>query len=265
MFLDRKSKSLRSKNRIFHSNPLHKCVRIPPLEFLLDSTLVPDHIRVMNFTHSLLSNISDKHLLKHAFYQAWNEGNIPVETLRLYAEQYFQHVKAFPRYVSATHSHCDQIKARQVLLDNLIDEEKGEENHPELWLRFAEGIGTSRSRAETAESLPETKELVDTFMNLSGSSYAAGLGALFAYENQVPEIAQFKIEALKKHYDIEEQSTALSFFKVHLQTDIYHRQALGHLLDELSAEDQQVAQKAARVAADQLWKFLDGIYRTMCL
>ena len=28
-----------------------------------------------------------------------------------------------------------------MLLDNLIDEEKGSENHPELWMRFAEGMG----------------------------------------------------------------------------------------------------------------------------
>ncbi|GIS54804.1 hypothetical protein Ct9H90mP29_18460 [bacterium] len=31
-----------------------------------------------------------------------------------------------------------------MLLDNLIDEERGSENHPELWMRFAEGMGNSR-------------------------------------------------------------------------------------------------------------------------
>ncbi|WP_255586014.1 hypothetical protein [Wolbachia endosymbiont of Mansonella ozzardi] len=33
---------------------------------------------------------------------------------------------------------------RQVLLGNLI-EEQGDENHPELWQHFAEGLGVSRS------------------------------------------------------------------------------------------------------------------------
>jgi pyrroloquinoline-quinone synthase len=216
----------------------------------------------MNYTHTLISKISDKQILKHAFYQLWNEGKVPLETLQLYAEQYFHHVKAFPRYVSATHSQCEQIHARQFLLDNLIDEEKGNENHPELWLRFAEGIGTTRSKAENAELLPETKDLVNTFISLSRESYAAGLGALFAYEHQVPEVAQFKIEALKNHYSIESES-ALSFFEVHRKADVYHSQALSGLLEDLSPEDKQVAEKAACVAADQLWKFLDGIYRNM--
>ena len=33
---------------------------------------------------------------------------------------------------------------RQQMLDNLWDEEHGKDNHAELWLRFAEGIGVSR-------------------------------------------------------------------------------------------------------------------------
>ena len=55
-------------------------------------------------------------------------------------QQYFQHVSLFPRYLSSIHSNCDQIKTRQILLENLNEEEKGPENHPELWMRFAEGM-----------------------------------------------------------------------------------------------------------------------------
>ena len=55
--------------------------------------------------------------------------------------KYYAHVSNFPIYISATHSRCDDIKVRQLLLENLNDEEKGEENHPELWMRFAEGLG----------------------------------------------------------------------------------------------------------------------------
>src|SRR5688572_28987110 len=146
----------------------------------------------MNFTESLVAKLSEKHLLKHELYQAWNEGKAPIQTLQLYAEQYYHHVRTFPRYLSATHSNCEDILSRQFLLENLNDEERGPENHPELWLRFAEGIGTTREQVEKAELLPETEELVDTFMSLSRKSYASGLGALFAFEQQVPEIAQFK-------------------------------------------------------------------------
>jgi len=216
----------------------------------------------MNFTDSLISKLSHKHLLKHEFYQAWSCGSVPMETLRLYAQQYYYHVKAFPRYISATHSHCDDIKARQFLLENLIDEEKGDENHPELWMRFAEGMGESRDHVKNADLLPETAKLVDTFIDFTRKSYADGLGALFAYEHQIPEVATFKIEALRKHYNIHQAST-LSFFEVHRQADVYHTQALSSLMNDLSPEDKEIAEKAASVAADQLWKFLDGIQRSM--
>ena len=45
------------------------------------------------------------------------------EIIKDYAEQYYQHVKAFPRYISATHSICEDIEKRRILLENLQDEE----------------------------------------------------------------------------------------------------------------------------------------------
>ena len=38
------------------------------------------------------------------------------EIIKDYAEQYYQHVKAFPRYISATHSLCEDISKRKILL-----------------------------------------------------------------------------------------------------------------------------------------------------
>ena len=37
------------------------------------------------------------------------------------------------------------------MLENLWDEEHGEANHAELWLRFAEGIGAGREATREAE------------------------------------------------------------------------------------------------------------------
>ncbi|MEW6056257.1 MAG: CADD family putative folate metabolism protein [Bdellovibrionota bacterium] len=211
-----------------------------------------------NFSISLLKQISEKHLLKHEFYQAWSNGAISREKLCLYAEQYYHHVNAFPRYVSAIHSKSESKKARQALLENLIDEERGEENHPELWLRFAEGMGTDRTKVETAELLPATRSLIDTFLSYTQSSYAEGLGALFAYEQQVPEIAAFKIEALRAHYDIKDVRT-LAFFEVHRKADVYHSQAIAELLGELSPKEKELSSKAAEKSSHSLWNFLDAV------
>ena len=98
----------------------------------------------MAWTKRIDDVVSEQHLLKHPFYTAWTEGTLTVSALRGYAAQYYKHVAAFPRYLSAIHAQTPDLETRQYLLENLIDEERGAENHPELWLRFAEGIGTTR-------------------------------------------------------------------------------------------------------------------------
>jgi len=210
------------------------------------------------YTSLLVEALAPKHLLKHPFYQAWSAGELPMETLRTYARQYYHHVAAFPRYISATHSLCDRIEDRQILLDNLVDEEQGVDHHPELWLRFAESLGETREQVKAEKLKPETQALLDTFDRLARSSYAEGLGSLFAYEHQVPEVASSKIDGLKKFYGVENQR-GLQFFDVHLKADVYHSEACAGLLDRLSEKDQVQARAAAGVAAESLWRFLDGM------
>jgi pyrroloquinoline-quinone synthase len=211
----------------------------------------------MSFSQQLVTHLSDNHLLKHPFYQAWNDGSLPIDTIRAYAGQYFHHVRAFPRYLSATHSACEDVATRQLLLENLIDEERGEDNHPELWLRFAEALGLSREEVQGAELAPATRELIDTFVASARSSYEEGLGVLFAYEHQIPEIAQFKLEALRKHYGVA-SDRGVSFFEVHRKADVYHTQALSQAIDALPAPAQERARRAAYEASRKLWAFLDS-------
>ena len=60
-------------------------------------------------------------MLSHPFYQAWTEGRLPLDTLRAYARQYFHHVEAFPRAVSAVHSACPDRDGRRMLAENLAE------------------------------------------------------------------------------------------------------------------------------------------------
>lgn len=215
----------------------------------------------MTYLNELNQQLDLKHLLEHPFYKHyWSEGKLNQDYLGFYATQYFHHVDAFPRYVSATHANCDHLPTRQVLLGNLIDEEQGEENHPELWLRFAESVGQSRESVINASMLPETKALVDTFMSLAKSSYAEGLGALYAYERQVPEVAKSKIKGLKLFYGIDSEE-AIKFFKVHIEADEWHSQETAELMEKLSSEDKMKASEAAIKAAEALWNFLTGVQR----
>ena len=117
-----------------------------------------------SFIDQLDAKIEKGHLLNHSFYQAWNAGELSHETIQEYSAQYFKHVSAFPRYLSSIHSNCEDISVRQEILDNLIDEERGNENHPELWMRFAEGMGKDRESIKNTTAIDETEVLVNTFM-----------------------------------------------------------------------------------------------------
>ena len=210
--------------------------------------------------------IEEKHLLNHSFYKAWSAGELPKETIREYAAQYFQHVSLFPRYLSSIHSNCEDIKTRQILLDNLIDEEKGEENHPELWMRFAEGMGNSRQKINTTKPMKEVSDLVKTFKQLSKSEkYHIGLAALYCYESMQPEISETKKDGLKKFYGIKDENT-LKFFTVHMHADKWHREVVRNLIKELSntKDKQDEILRSVEAALDSLNNFLTGMERVYC-
>src|ERR1700686_586550 len=124
-------------------------------------------VRQHLFQQHIDEAIGEYAMLSHPFYQLWAEGKLSRETLAEYAKQYYAHVAAFPTYVSAVHSRCDDLEVRQLLLENLIEEERGEDNHPELWLRFAEGLGASRESVLAAAPSPSTRKLVETFARLA--------------------------------------------------------------------------------------------------
>ena len=220
----------------------------------------------LSFIEKIDSEIQKHHLLNHSFYKAWNEGALEQETIKEYAAQYFQHVSSFPRYLSAIHSNCDDIKVRQLLLENLVDEDKGEENHPELWMRFAEGMGNTREEVKNKIAMKETSDLVDTFMSLSRSEkYHIGLAALYCYESMQPEISETKKEGLQKFYNIEDENT-LKFFTVHMHADKYHRAIVRKMIIELSNSKEKQAEilEAVKSSLGALNNFLTGMERAYC-
>ena len=93
------------------------------------------------FLDDLDAQIKEKHLLNHPFYQAWSRGELSLECLQEYAKEYYHHVKAFPTYISALHAHTECPSTRKALLQNLMEEEGGSPNHPDLWKNFALSLG----------------------------------------------------------------------------------------------------------------------------
>lgn len=214
-----------------------------------------------DFQNALSEAVLQFSMLKHPFYVAWTEGKLSKQILADYAKQYYAHVRAFPTYVSAVHSRCDDVELRQELLENLIEEERGTENHPELWLRFAEGLGASRDDVKSAQLLPSTAASVERLKTLTQSDdYRMGLAALYAYEMQIPEVARTKREGLKTFYGMDDERS-ISFFRVHEGIDVLHQEVEKTILSEncRSAEEQDRVVEAATESAKALWNFLDGV------
>jgi pyrroloquinoline-quinone synthase len=210
------------------------------------------------------AKVAERAMLKHPFYQAWTEGRLPLETLRAYARQYFHHVEAFPRAVSAVHSACNEREGRRMLAENLAEEEglgEGKQDHAGLWLMFACGLGEDEAAVRGQALNAETEALIETFRRLSRRSYASGLGALYAYESQFPAVAAAKIEGLIDRYGIEDEET-LRFFRVHESADVEHGEVCRRLLDRLPEDQRDDAIAAGEELARALWNFLSGVEAT---
>ncbi len=208
------------------------------------------------------NDIAEKNLLKHPFYLAWTRGELSGEALSDYARQYYHHVAAFPTYLSAVHANCDDQATRKQLLHNLIDEEAGSPNHPELWLKFARGLGVEDVDVRATEKQPETEGLIDTFQSVCrDGSTAEGLAALYAYESQIPAICESKIDGLKKHYGFNDPEH-YRYFSVHLEADREHSAAEREMLMSYIDNDNFGKVKTAtQRILDALWEMLTGVCR----
>ncbi|HET9540774.1 MAG TPA: CADD family putative folate metabolism protein [Candidatus Limnocylindria bacterium] len=205
--------------------------------------------------------IAERHLLKHPFYTKWREGTLSREALQEYARQYYAFESTFPRLLSALHTRSEDPAVRQSILDNLWDEEHGEVNHAEMWLRFGEGIGVDRDDVRAASRNDGTKQLLSTYWSaVTDAPLAAGVAALYAYEGQVPEVATEKINGLRDRYGVDDART-LAFFTVHSTLDVEHSGAEREMIASLASSeaDEEAAVAATSGALDAWWGFLSAV------
>lgn len=219
------------------------------------------------FFEQLDARIAKYDLLCHPFYKAWSAGRLTRNDLREYAQDYYHHVEAFPSYLAALGMRLEEGELRRAVLANMCDE-KGVEGrsgkdsvpHSELWLDFAEGMGSSRN-LEWHTPVREIRQLIGHFHQVaSEGSPEDALAAFYTYESQVPQIAKEKERGLREMYGADDKTCG--YFALHATADVHHsnvwRKQLGkRLAANPGAAD--AALDAAENAARMLWKALDGI------
>lgn len=212
----------------------------------------------------LQARIQEKSLLRHPFYQDWQQGKLSLEDLRVYAAQYYRFESTFPMLLSAVHSRCPEPRVRQAILSNLWDEEHGPRNHVALWLQFAAALGMSSGDVHDAVVFPETRHMVETLGAItSAGAYQEGLAALYAYEHQVPAVAAEKVRGLREFYGVTAPQ-ATEFFAMHMRLDAEHSsaEAAGIAAQPLTPQGERAVERALDSALDALWGFLDGVQRS---
>lgn len=208
--------------------------------------------------------IARKHLLQHPFYQDWQAGKLSREELQLYAAQYYRHVEAFPKHLRVLAARTEG-PVRNVILENLAEEEDPAGTHPKLWRDFAAALGVSEEDITCCPALPAAQSVVATFREIAGDrTVAEAVAALYAYESQVPEIAATKVSGLRTFYRVNSPE-ALAYFLVHEEADKAHRAAWRNWLLEHAEGNEEDILAATNEALDALWGLLDSVHRKRAL
>jgi len=219
------------------------------------------------FFSQLDARIAKYDLLCHPFYKAWSAGELTREDLRRYAQDYYHHVEAFPSYLATLGLRLDEGELRRAVLANLCDE-KGAEGgpgrdsvpHSELWLDFAEGMGSSRD-LRWHSPVPEIRQLIRHFHGVASEGTPEdALAAFYAYESQVPRVAQEKERGLRESYTADDKTCG--YFALHATADVFHSRIWRTQLEKrvvANPETAPAALDAAENAAKALWRALDGI------
>jgi len=224
-------------------------------------------MNTQEFFQHLEERISKYDLLCHPFYKAWSAGALTRDDLRAYARDYYHHVEAFPTYLAELSVRLDESELRQAVLANMADEKgladgSGEASveHSELWLDFAEGMGAGRNMNDHTP-VAEISGLMKYFHGVaSEGTPEEALAAFYAYESQVPRVAQEKARGLREMYSADEKTCG--YFTLHATADVFHSKIWKQQLEKQLKANPEAGEKAleaGETAAKSLWRALDGI------
>ncbi|MFL6321151.1 MAG: TenA family transcriptional regulator [Nitrososphaeraceae archaeon] len=182
----------------------------------------------------------------------WSEGKLTIDHLKGYSREYFQLVKLVPKFV-------ENIAKSNVDPNILENNAREEAEHVELWVRFANALGVSRSDLVNYEGSEKTNEAVEKLMGLSNLRLEEAAAAMYAYEMELPKISRSKIDGLKKFYGMDSED-ATKYFETHEEADVRHAQVWREILERIPVERQGAIFNSAIKSLQAQNMLLDAVY-----
>jgi pyrroloquinoline-quinone synthase len=175
----------------------------------------------------------------HPFFAQVEDGKAPVELVHRWAAQFYPWLACVPIAMAERFSNCPweakYDRYRKMILDQLVEEAgdpKGQApGHPELWLRFCEGIGLPRRAVLGATLLPSTMVAMDDFLYLNRQVpfYVSAGGSS---EPPNVELCARLLPAFRKHYRVPEAN--LTYYTLHVTADEDHSRFVNQMVADFS-------------------------------
>ncbi|HEX5187159.1 MAG TPA: iron-containing redox enzyme family protein, partial [Nitrososphaeraceae archaeon] len=194
-------------------------------------------------------------LLKHKFYQMWQEGKLTLDHLAGYSKEYYQLVKSVPQLVENTLINNKNEKYDKIIRSNL-DEER---DHIEPWIKFASSLNVGSEELNEYPGETSTRKAVDTLLEISKSSFEEGVASLYAFEKELPKISETKSKGLIQFYNkVDDDSHR--YFAIHKEVDIYHAKVWENILNDCSEDKHQTILNAVKISLAAQNNLLDSVY-----
>jgi pyrroloquinoline-quinone synthase len=171
----------------------------------------------------------------HPFFAHLEKGDVPLPVVKAWVQQFYPWLASVPIAMAERFANCSFDAAndpyRRMILDQLVEEAgdpKGKSTgHPELWLRFCEGLGLTRFEVQSAPLLPSTMVAIDDFLytNRVNSFYVSAAGSS---EPPNVELCARLLPAFRKHYKVDEAH--LEYYTLHVVADVEHSEWIGQIV-----------------------------------
>ena len=176
----------------------------------------------------------------HPFFADVERGAAPKPLDRAWVKQFYPWLACVPIAMAERFSNCPWDvkfdKYRRMVLDQLVEEAgdpKGKEpGHPELWLRFCEGLGVPRAEVHAGPLLPSTMVAIDDFL-YTNRLHPFYISAAGSSEPPNVDLCARLLPSFRKHYEVPEDH--LEYYRLHVTADVEHSAWVGEIVADFAS------------------------------